>query len=231
MPPPSPPPTRPRTTEPTRSTPTRTAPPPAPKLLPDQMADTHGSGQIVTVTNDGAGVSAVLRAFERDGAGWRQVFGPTDVHIGAEGFSHGFSESNTHSPIGYYTLSRAFGNSADPGAKLPYHRVRYGDRWVDQSSSPNYNTLQSADADETKGAGEALWTVRPEYDYAVAVDYNTAPAVPGAGSAVFLYVTDGRPTAGCVSMPMDQMVALLRWLSPSMSPRIAMGPLTDVLSM
>lgn len=205
--------------------------PPAPTLLPDQMASTGSARQIITVTNDGSGTLAVLRAFELDGGAWRQMFGPTTVHIGAEGFSRGFSESNTHSPIGYYTLTQAFGNSADPGSRLPYHHVGYGDRWVDQVSSPNYNTMQTGDADKSRGDGEALWTVVPEYDYAVVVDYNRSPVVHGAGSAVFLHVTDGAATAGCVSMPATQLIALLRWLSPSMHPRVAMGPLADVLSM
>ena len=52
---------------------------------------------------------------------------------------------------------------------------------------------------------EHLYYETPYYDYAVVIDYNTRNAPggvrPGAGSAFFLHVTDGAPTAGCVAVP------------------------------
>ena len=45
----------------------------------------------------------------------------------------------------------------------------------------------------------------------------------GAGSAFFLHVTVGAPTAGCVSIASDQLTRLLRWLTPSRHPRILIG--------
>ena len=51
---------------------------------------------------------------------------------------------------------------------------------------------------------------RPAYDYAQAIAYNDA-RVPNAGSAIFLHVGTGGPTAGCVSVPAAALVALLRW--------------------
>jgi len=200
-------------------------------LLPDRMADTRGAGQIVTVTNAGSGTDAVLRAYQKSGGHWSQVFGPFAVKIGAGGFSHSVSEQTVASPIGFFGLTQAFGNDADPGTKLPYHHVAYGDVWVDQSASPNYNTLQTGDADGSKGTGEKLWQVIPEYNYGAVIDYNRAPITAGAGSAFFVHVTDGKPTAGCVSMPVDRLLPLLRWLDPALHPRIAMGPETDVLGM
>jgi L,D-peptidoglycan transpeptidase YkuD (ErfK/YbiS/YcfS/YnhG family) len=204
---------------------------PAPKLLPDRMADTRGAGQIIAVTNDGVGTDATLRAYQRSGSHWTQVFGPFAVKIGAGGFSHTVSEQTVASPIGYFTLTQAFGNDSDPGTKLPYHHVAYGDVWVSQTSSPHYNTLQVSDSDGARGTGEKLWEVVPEYDYGVVIDYNRAPIQPGAGSAFFVHVTDGRPTAGCVSMPVNDLLPLMRWLDPAQAPRIAMGPETDVLGL
>lgn len=231
------------TSHPARPTVTRTyarvprprpTPKPAPVLpatLPDRMADTGGAGQLVTVTNGGSGNAATLQAFARRGGRWASAFGPFAVKIGADGFSHGVSEQTVASPIGMFTLTEAFGNDADPGVRLPYHRVRYGDVWVDQSSSPHYNTLQTGDAGSARGSGEKLWEVRPGYDYAVVIGYNRAPVRPGARSAFFLHVTIPEPSAGCVTMPVDRLVALMRWLDPTQHPRIAMGPLSDVLGM
>lgn len=210
----------------------RPAPPPAPKLLPDLMADTHGAGQIVAVTNDGgADTSATVTAYQRSGGAWHQVLGPYPALIGASGFSRQVSEQTVASPIGFFTLSQAFGNQPDPGSGLPYRHVQYGDVWVDQSSSPNYNTMQTGDSGGAAGTGEKLWEVVPSYNYAAVIDYNRWPSTPGAGSAFFLHVTNGRPTAGCVALASEHVTALLRWLDPGQHPRIAMGPHADVLGM
>jgi len=47
--------------------------------------------------------------------------------------------------------------------------------------------------------------------------------VPGRGSGIFLHVSTGRPTLGCVSLPVAQLVTTLRWLRPQAQPRIAIG--------
>ncbi len=221
------------TTAPPKPRPThRPAPPPAPKLLPDLMADTHGAGQIVAVTNNGgADTSATVTAYQRSGGAWHQVLGPYTALIGASGFSRHVSEETVASPIGFFTLSQAFGNQPDPGSGLPYRHVQYGDVWVDQSSSPNYNTMQTGDSSGAAGTGEKLWEVVPSYNYAAVIDYNRWPATPGAGSAFFLHVTNGQPTQGCVALAPEHVTALLRWLDPGQHPRIAMGPHADVLGM
>jgi len=64
--------------------------------------------------------------------------------------------------------------------------------------------------------------VSPAYDHGAVIAYNTALA-PGLGSAIFLHVSTGGPTAGCVSLPEGQLVEILRWLDPGRNPRIALG--------
>ena len=54
------------------------------------------------------------------------------------------------------------------------------------------------------------------------IAYNTA-RTPGLGSAIFLHVSTGGPTAGCVSLPAGQLVEVLRWLDPARRPRIVVG--------
>jgi uncharacterized protein with LGFP repeats len=44
--------------------------------------------------------------------------------------------------------------------------------------------------------------------------------VPGAGSGIFLHVSNGTPTAGCVSMDRAALTDLLRWLRPAAQPSI-----------
>jgi L,D-peptidoglycan transpeptidase YkuD (ErfK/YbiS/YcfS/YnhG family) len=63
------------------------------------------------------------------------------------------------------------------------------------------------------------------YDYGAVIAYNDA-RTPGLGSAIFLHVSRGTPTAGCVALPVDQLLAVLRWLDPSRGPTIVLGPPT-----
>ena len=70
------------------------------------------------------------------------------------------------------------------------------------------------------GGSEALWRISPQYRYFAVIEYNAHPVVPGRGSAIFLHVSAGHGTAGCVSLPEAQLVRLLRWLRPAAKPMI-----------
>jgi hypothetical protein len=50
-----------------------------------------------------------------------------------------------------------------------------------------------------------------------------AARTPGLGSAIFLHIKIGTPTAGCVTLPVGELLEVLRWLNPAASPRIEMG--------
>jgi L,D-peptidoglycan transpeptidase YkuD (ErfK/YbiS/YcfS/YnhG family) len=56
------------------------------------------------------------------------------------------------------------------------------------------------------------------------IEYNMSPAVPGAGSGIFLHVSTTGPTAGCVSLSESDLLQVLRWLDPSQHPRIVLSP-------
>jgi L,D-peptidoglycan transpeptidase YkuD (ErfK/YbiS/YcfS/YnhG family) len=70
------------------------------------------------------------------------------------------------------------------------------------------------------GLSEALWRTVPQYDYFAVVAYNRHPVVPGQGSAIFLHVSDGHPTTGCVSLPVPDLLRVLRALRPTQNPLI-----------
>jgi L,D-peptidoglycan transpeptidase YkuD (ErfK/YbiS/YcfS/YnhG family) len=59
------------------------------------------------------------------------------------------------------------------------------------------------------------------------IAYNTNPVVPGRGSGIFLHASTGRPTLGCVSLPLPRLLTTLRWLRPSAA-RIAIGTAADL---
>ena len=98
--------------------------------------------------------------------------------------------------------------------------------WVDDSASPLYNTWQQDPADGRWASAERLDQPGP-YRHAAVVDYNAARQ-PGKGSAIFLHVSMGHGTAGCVAVADPVLVSLLRWLDPARQPVIAMGPTSYV---
>ena len=62
----------------------------------------------------------------------------------------------------------------------------------------------------------------PVYDYAVNIAVNPQ-RIPGRVAGIFLHVTDGNPTWGCVAIGRDEMRSVLTWLDPSTSPEITIG--------
>lgn len=179
---------------------------------------------VVSASSAGA-TTATLTAYQRTTAGWRVAYGPFTAHLGYNGFAPPGTkrEGDGRTPSGTYGFGFAFGIDADPGLHLSY-RVVTGPNivWDDDPSSPRYNEwVDSSTADP--GANPEPMDNAPAYDYGAVIGYNTAPVVPGAGSAIFLHVSTGGATAGCVSLPVDELLEVLRWLDPSQQPAIVMG--------
>ena len=182
----------------------------------------HGkAGQVVTVVADSASATtAVLTAWQRTGTGWTRAYGPVRAFVGQDGIGRA-SETTSHTPAGVWTLTEAFGIRPSNGTRLPYRRVTTSDWWVSDVKSPYYNkhfSCAPGTCPFNEAAGEDLGKAGPVYDHAVVLDYNRSPVVPGAGSAFFLHVSNGKPTAGCVSIPGPDLDAVMRWLDPSRHP-------------
>ena len=174
--------------------------------------------QLITVVADSASATtATLTAWERTDAGWRSVVGPVTAFVGAAGIGQA-SEGSTRTPAGTWALGQAFGRQPNPGTAMPYFRTDGNDWWNGNVNSPAYNT-HVRQAGNPGGASENLYGAGAVYDYAVDMGYNTA-RIPGAGSAMFLHVTDGRPSAGCVAIDRAALVSILRWLDPAKQPVI-----------
>lgn len=217
-----------RSAEPAPST-SSAAPKPRAAALPLPF-HTGSATQVITVTAAStSGTQGTLQAWRKVAGGWRRVGVAVPAWLGSDGITRHPSESLSATPIGSFTLTRAFGRDADPGTSLPYTRTAPADWWISQSG-PLYNTMQHCASSCPFSLGdpnEHLYYTVPYYRYAVVIDYNTRNApggvVQGAGSAFFLHVTVGAPTAGCVSIAQDQLVRIMRWLSPARHPRILIG--------
>ncbi len=199
-------------------------------LLVNQLASTGGAQQVLIVDAPAAAsTTATLTAYENDGAGWYQVFGAMPAVDGANGWLPGQSRSagDDTTPEGMYAIgSTMYGTNADPGTRFPYHQLVCGDWWDEDSTSSTYNTFQHVACGTTPpyaDESEALWTEGNAYPSMAVIDYNTPPTGP-LGSGIFLHADTGSPTAGCVSLPLSDLDAVLDWLNPALHPVIVMGP-------
>ena len=180
-------------------------------------------GQLVTVRAASYGATqAELTAYRRVGGQWRRVFGPWVAWIGRNGMAPPGAkrEGDGRTPSGTFGFGFFFGVDPDPGVRFPYRRIHAFDVWDDDPSSPLYN-LWVDDRHADPGADPEPMDVSA-YDYGAVIGYNTA-RTPGLGSAIFLHINIGTPTAGCVTLPESELLEILRWLNPAASPRIAMG--------
>lgn len=187
--------------------------------------------QIITIK--AVGSSAKFTAWTKASTGWRTVISTTAARIGSMGVTDGNTRrQNTNTtPSGTYAITQAFGILPNPGTTLPYHLVTKDDWWVEDNNSPYYNSLRTSSqggfdmaAPESSVNGSEHLVVHPgQYDYAIVVDYNMAPSVPYRGAGIFIHVSTGHPTAGCIAVPKSTIIALLRWLDPAAHPRIAIG--------
>ena len=59
----------------------------------------------------------------------------------------------------------------------------------------------------------------------------TTPANTAAGGGIFLHVSDGRKTTGCIAVSRKVMRSILRWLNPATHPIIVVGPQDQINQM
>ncbi|OGX39807.1 MAG: hypothetical protein A3G91_02220 [Omnitrophica WOR_2 bacterium RIFCSPLOWO2_12_FULL_50_9] len=129
-------------------------------------------------------------------------------------------EGDGRTPSGVFALRRAFGYDETVETGLIYRRVTERDFWIDDPASAQYNQWVAGDVPAV--SHEALRRGDDLYKYAVVIEYNTDPVVPGLGSAIFMHVWRGagQPTAGCVAMAEADLLRFLRWLDIRRNPVI-----------
>ncbi len=164
--------------------------------------------------------SGTLTAFQKVGQDWKVVLGPTKAMVGDVGVGEG-ADGVHRTPVGTFAFDQAFGREPNPGTKMPYFQATQQDWWDEDASSPTYNTHVRSAANPSS-ITENLYDSGPVYDYAVNIAVNPQ-RIPGKVSGIFLHVTDGSPTWGCVAVGRQEMKSLLTWLDPAASPRITVG--------
>ena len=135
-----------------------------------------------------------------------------------------------------------FGNRRDPGVRagIGYRDVRPEDCWGAIPGDPDYNHLVH-NPGCVGPSDEWLQRYGDVYSHAALIGANIDPisgdspdeADRAYAAAIFLHrhsYRNGltRPTSGCVSLPYDDLVTMVRLLDPTLDPHFAIGP-TDWL--
>ena len=115
-------------------------------------------------------------------------------------------EGDKTTPIGSFTLPLAFGPGKNPGTSMTYRQITKNSYW-----SGDYDTYNTWVESSYRVPGEHLIDY-VEYKYAMAIGFNMNPTVYKRGSAIFLHCksADRWYTSGCVSVPEDVMLTLMK---------------------
>jgi L,D-peptidoglycan transpeptidase YkuD (ErfK/YbiS/YcfS/YnhG family) len=207
--------------------------------------------QVVLVTTQTwSSPTGTMQTFSRHRGQWVLVGAPVAVNVGSRGLGWGRglhfdvaeapqkNEGDNRGPAGIFTLGPAFGYAANApqGTRSPYRRLGDGDFWVTDSRSRQYNQLVSLSGKKALHP-ERVWSSYEKmkrgdglYELGIVVDYNTNPAAPGRGSAIFLHVErgPGMPTSGCTSMPKATLQWLMSWLDPAKKPLLIQAPVQEL---
>ena len=181
---------------------------------------------IVVGVPEATATTGILTAFQRVGQQWKVVLGPTKAIVGELGIGAP-ADGVYRTPEGTFGFDQAFGRQPNPGTTMPYFQATDQDWWDEDASSPTYNTHVRS-AQNPSSITENLYDSGPVYDYAVNIAVNPQ-RIPGKVSGIFLHVTNGSPTWGCVAIGREEMRSVLTWLDPAADPRITIGVGTPTL--
>lgn len=227
------------------------AQPTAPEWFPTKLAHVENSNQVIVVTAARwTSTSGTLRAFERSTTGnWVQVVEATPARLGYGGLVPAADrrQGTGKTPAGTFAIESAFGRLPNPGTNLPYTEFDRGDAWTYDPEHPaTYNLFQDADL-LWAGYGkyvERLWQYGMQYNYVAVLDFNlpkgpvtvgdngarrtSPPADTSRGGGIFLHVSNGSNTAGCIAITEQRMTEIMQWLDPARRPVIVIGTLATI---
>ena len=153
---------------------------------------------------------------EKSNGVWSLSLAPVRASIGRNGLIYDIAkkEGDGCTPVGLYILGELFSYEKAVDTKLPYTQTNEQDKWIDDTSSLDYNKYIRGET--TAKSFEHLLLKSIDYKYCMVIEYNTTPVVTGKGSAIFFHVaTDTyKPTSGCVAIAQKDMEKFLKWFKP-----------------
>lgn len=202
-------------------TPSKTAKPatsakqskPAPQPFPGQVG--AATRQVISVVADTMqSQTAKVTLWQRArGGDWRPVGVPVRADLGQGGLTRTPVDGQPLTPVGSWAMDVVL--ARDPGITwLPEHVLAPGDGWSSCLSCANYDRLSNSGE---MYAGRDSWS-------RVAIHVVTNPKrIPGRSSGIFLHVSDGAPSAGCIAVPLDVALGIAGWLDPTAQARVVVA--------
>ncbi len=175
-----------------------------------------GEYRIGIKTSANGDYHAELSIYQANGGQYTKVFNcPALVGKNGPGKQ---SEGDVKTPLGTWTIGEAYGIADDPGSLVPYTVITDDMYWcATGSNGKKYNTLlyKSDDPTADYSEDEHLVDYPIRYKYLLDLGYN-APGAPYAGNAIFLHCwkDPATPTGGCVAVSEEDMVTILRTVTP-----------------
>jgi L,D-peptidoglycan transpeptidase YkuD (ErfK/YbiS/YcfS/YnhG family) len=211
----------------------RAAAAPCPAGFPNSLTSTGSATQLITVVAPRrTSTRGSLRFWQKLGDCWSPVAGPWTAWLGGRGVSAARREGDRTTPVGSFGIGPVmYGVAPNPGVRYRYRRIVCGDWWVEDPRSPYYNRFRHVPCGATPPFRVTTGDMSESptaYRHLAFIRFNTDPVVPGRGSAIFLHASTGRPTLGCISLPVPRLVWTLRWLRPASAPRIVIGTPADL---
>ena len=177
---------------------------------------------LIVYEKNPASIEATLSTWEKTEDGWHIVLESLDAVLGKKSLVLAVDkkEGDGHTPAGLFSLGTAFGYEPQIETGLSYRQATDNDFWIDDSESAQYNQWVVG-APQAKSY-EKLKREDDLYKYAAVIEYNTAPVVPGKGSAIFLHIwrASNQPTSGCIALSEENIKKLLSWLDKEKNPAI-----------
>ena len=158
--------------------------------------------QLIVVAGVGE-TTCYVSMHEKDADGnWKMIL-QAPGYVGLEGMGKADSYHAT-TPIGTFTIDKAFGIADDPGCQMEYTKVTEDDYWSgDMREGMHFNEFFNINdyPDIDKDSCEHLIDYTYEYTYCLNMGYNSE-CVPGEGSCFFFHCMSlVKPyTGGCVAV-------------------------------
>jgi len=180
--------------------------------------------QLIVVAGVGK-TTAYVTMHERDDGAWKQVIAAPGF-IGRDGLGDANIE-DAFTPVGTFTIDKAFGLAADPGCAMDYTQVDDTYYWSgDAREGMHFNELVTTrdlpdlDANECEHIAEFDYA----YRYVLNMGYNSECEVrKGFGFFLHSFRVNRPYTGGCVAVPEDIMKFIMQHVQPGC--RIAIGSL------
>lgn len=210
--------------------------------LPSALATVGDSQQVVLVqAKSMRSTKGTLQAFEKRNGKWVEFQKLVSADLGYGGLVPGKErrQGTGKTPTGMYAITSSFGRKPDPGTKLDYIKVDRNDAWTYNPKYPStYNIFQSANRGWSSYGNyvERLYSYGKQYNYVAIMDYNLPkgkitkgpnginrsenPPNTSMGGGIFLHVSNGNKTAGCIAINEAAMQKLMKWFDPKKNPVI-----------